>query len=184
MLWLRTGAKVGGHSDYHGLTVALALTVAIWAISPVSALDAADSAAPAFRVEGQVATPLALSASDIAGLPRAKVAVSDDSGAKTEYEGVAVVDILRRAGAPLGEALRGPRMTMYVVARGSDGYQVVFALAEFDPAFSNQVILLADRRDGQPLNKREGPLRIIVPEDKRHGRWVRGVVALALGNVQ
>jgi hypothetical protein len=46
----------------------------------------------------------------------------------------------------------------------------VFPLAEFDPGFSDQVILVADRRDGQPLNSREGPRRLIVPRDKRPAR--------------
>jgi hypothetical protein len=46
------------------------------------------------------------------------------------------------------------------------------------PAFSDRVILLADRRDGKPLDNREGPLRLIVPGDKRHARWIRGVTTL------
>ena len=83
-------------------------------------------------------------------------------------------EILQRASAPLGKALRGSNMTMCVVAGGSDGYQAVFALAEFDPGFTDQLILVADHRDGQPLNFREGPLRLIVPSDKRPARWVRG----------
>jgi hypothetical protein len=37
------------------------------------------------------------------------------------------------------------------------------------------VILLADRRDGQPLAAAEGPLRLVVPDEKRHARWVRQV---------
>ena len=69
-------------------------------------------------------------------------------------------------------------MAVGVVARAPDGYQVLFSLAEFDQAFSDRVIILADRRDGKPLDKREGPLRIIVPGDKRHARWIRGVDTL------
>jgi hypothetical protein len=34
-------------------------------------------------------------------------------------------------------------------------------------------ILLADRCAGQPLEPGQGPLQIIVPDDKVHGRWVR-----------
>jgi hypothetical protein len=93
---------------------------------------------------------------------------------------VPALEILQRAGAPLGTELRGPNMTMCVVAGGSDGYQAVFALAEFDPGFTDQVILVADHRDGQPLNSREGPLRLIVPGDKRPARWVRALTILRL----
>ncbi len=69
---------------------------------------------------------------------------------------------------------------MGLVARAPDGYQVLFALAEFDPAFNDRVILLADRRDGKPLNTREGPLRIVIPGDKRGARWIRGVTTLEI----
>jgi hypothetical protein len=40
--------------------------------------------------------------------------------------------------------------------------------------------LLADQRDGKPLGANEGPLRAIVPGEKRHARWVRQVIALKI----
>jgi DMSO/TMAO reductase YedYZ molybdopterin-dependent catalytic subunit len=134
------------------------------------------------EVNGDVHTPLALGAADLGALPHAKVSVGDEHGTRAVYEGVPVLEILQRAGAPLGKELRGPNMTICVVAGGSDGYQAVFALAEFDSGFTDQVILVADHRDGQPLNSREGPLRLIVPNDKRHARWVRALTTLTLKN--
>lgn len=104
--------------------------------------------------------------------------VTDDTGAHVIYDGVPVVDLLQGAGVPLGRRLRGAQMKCYVVVNASDGYQVVFALPEFDPAFTDRVILLADKRDGQPLLAPEGPFRIIVPAEKRHARWVREVIDL------
>ena len=80
------------------------------------------------------------------------------NGAKATYAGVPVLELLKRAGAPLGKELSGPNMTICVVASGSDGYKVVFTLAEFAPGFTDEVIILADHRDGQALNAREGPL--------------------------
>jgi hypothetical protein len=135
---------------------------------------------PLLEVSGDAHPRLVVGAADLAALPRAKVSVSDEHGTRVVYEGVPAREILQRAGAPLGKELRGPNMTMYVVAGGSDGYQAVFALAEFDPGFTNQVILVADHRDGQPLNSREGPLRLIVPGDKRPARWVRALTILRL----
>ena len=61
-----------------------------------------------------------------------------------------------------------------------DGYKVVFALAEVDPAFATREILLADKRDGKPLDAKEGPLRIVAPGDKRVARWVRQVTTLRI----
>jgi len=136
------------------------------------------------EVRGDTHTQLALGATDLAALPRAKVSVGDEHGTRVVYEGVPAREILQLAGAPLGKQLRGPNMTMFIVASGSDGYQAVLALAEFDPGFTDQVILVADHRDGQPLNSREGPLRLIVPSDKRPARWVRALTTLRLKNVR
>ena len=80
-----------------------------------------------------------------------------------------------RVGVPLGAELRGSNMAMYLLVEAADDYRVVFALPELDPAFTERVILLADRRDGQPLAAAEGPLRLVVPDEKRHARWVRQV---------
>jgi hypothetical protein len=72
------------------------------------------------------------------------VTVSDDQGMKAVYAGTPVAELLKRAGAPLGTELRGPHMKLYVVVKAADGYEAVFALPEFDPDFTDRVILLAD----------------------------------------
>jgi hypothetical protein len=136
------------------------------------------SPAVALRVTGDVPKHLDLSVTDIAAFQQQTVHVTDEKGTPAEYGGVPVAEILEKAGAPLGNSMRGQNIAMGLVARAPDGYHVLFSLAEFDPAFSDRVIILADRRDGKPLDKREGPLRIIVPGDKRHARWIRGVDAL------
>jgi len=136
------------------------------------------SPAVALRVTGDVPKHLDLSAVDLAAFQQQTIHVTDEKGTPAEYGGVPVAEILEKAGAPLGNSIKGPNMAMGLVARAPDGYQVLFSLAEFDPAFSDRVIMLADRRDGKPLDNREGPLRIIVPGDKRHARWIRGVDTL------
>ena len=75
-------------------------------------------------------------------------------------------------------------MALGVLARGSDGYRVLFSLIEFDAAFNDQVVLVADHRDGKLLDTREGPLRLIVAGDKRGARWVRGVIAFEVVRVR
>ena len=62
----------------------------------------------------------------------------------------------------------------------ADKYRIVFSLPEIDPTFTDRVILLATRRDGKPLSEQEGPLRLIVPDDKRPARWVRQVRMLTI----
>src|SRR5713226_4105039 len=75
---------------------------------------------------------------------------------------------------------RGSRvdLALFLVVGAADGYHAVFALPELDHAFTDRIIILADRRDGKPLAEKEGPLRIVVPDEKREARWVRQVVSL------
>jgi hypothetical protein len=67
-----------------------------------------------------------------------------------------------------------------LVVGAADGYRVVFALPKIDLAFNDRLILLADRRDQQPLPPEEGPLRLIVPGEKRQARWVRQVTTVTI----
>jgi hypothetical protein len=140
--------------------------------------------AVALRVTGDVPKHLDLRVADIAAFQQQTIHVTDEKGTPAEYGGVPVAEILEKAGAPLGTSMKGPNMAVGLVARAPDGYQVLFSLAEFDPAFSDRVIILADHRDGKPLDNREGPLRIIVPGDKRHARWIRGVDTLEVLKVR
>lgn len=129
-------------------------------------------------VAGEVPTPLKLSAQDFERLPRETVRAKDHDGTEAEYEGVPLVEVLKAAGVKFGHDLRGPALASYLVVEAADGYRAVFALPELDPASTDRVILLADRREGKPLGERDGPLQVIVPGEKRHSRWVRQVIAL------
>ena len=147
--------------------------------SPSSEQQNASTASSAtLRITGEVGRPLVLHATDLLKLSRQTVNVSDEKGIRARYEGVPVAELLRQADVPLGKQLRGSRLKLYVVVAASDGYRAVFALPEFDPDFTDRVILLVDRRDGRALSASEGPFRIVVPGEKRHARWVREVVAL------
>lgn len=116
--------------------------------------------------------PVTMSATDLASLAR-HTAVLNDHGKQVSYEGPLLREILGRAGVDFGTGLRGKQLSAYVAATGTDGYQVVFALAEMDPTVTDSNIIVADKRDGQPLGEKEGALRIIVPNDKRPTRSVR-----------
>lgn len=131
-------------------------------------------------VGGEVERQLKLSASDLTRLPRQTVRAKDHDGKASTFEGVALVEVLPLAGVKFGEQLRGPNLALYLVVEAADGYRAVFALPELDPAFTERVIILADRRDNQPLSASEGKLRIIIPDEKRQARWGRQVVAFTL----
>jgi DMSO/TMAO reductase YedYZ molybdopterin-dependent catalytic subunit len=132
-------------------------------------------------VSGQTLT---LGAQDFTKLPRVKVTAKDHEGKNHEYAGVKLRDILTQAGVATGNDLRGKEMTDYVVAEASDGYRVVFSLAELDPDLGNTLVIVAQSVDGQPLGAKEGPLRLVVPGDKRQARWVRMVTGISVMRVQ
>jgi DMSO/TMAO reductase YedYZ molybdopterin-dependent catalytic subunit len=133
------------------------------------------------KVSGAVSTPLTLTAADLKNMPRTTLQVTNSHEKKSEtYEGVLLEELLKRAGAPHGEQLRGPLMTTYVVAEASDGYRVVFALAELDSDFMNSEVLVADTVDGGPIDAKRGPFRLVAPHDKRPARWVRMLKAITV----
>jgi hypothetical protein len=80
---------------------------------------------------------------------------------------------LKRAGVAQGSELRGKALTNYVLAEAQDGYQVVFSLAELDPAFIDNEILLADTANGKPLFGAQGRFRLVAPKDKPGARSIR-----------
>jgi hypothetical protein len=116
--------------------------------------------------------PVTIAPPDLASLPR-HTAVLNDHGKHVSYEGPLLRDLLTRAGVSFGEGLRGKQRSTYVAALGSDGYEVVFALADLDPTVIDSNIIVADKREGGSLEKNEQPLRIILPNDKRPTRSVR-----------
>ena len=117
-------------------------------------------------------SPVKISADEMAKLPR-HTALLQDHGKQISYEGALLHDVLVRGGFDFGNGLRGKQLSTYAAALASDGYQVVFALAEFDPTVMDSGIVVADKREGQPLGANEGLLRIIVPHDKRATRSLK-----------
>lgn len=156
----------------------LAAVLAAAASKPLPSHGQAAAQAPdataQLTVAGDVTTLLTLSVADLKKMPRKTVAVLNPHEKKMEtYEGVLLEDVLHRAGAMQGDQLRGLALSMYVVAEGTDGYRVVFSLAELDSAFSESDVLIADTMNDAPLSAPLGPLRLVVPHDKRPARWVR-----------
>jgi hypothetical protein len=145
-------------------TAALLLAAAAFAQAPASAT---------LSVTGDLPTPLKLTLADLAAMPRQTVKVANPNGGDYTFEGVSLSEILKRAGAPNGGSLRGNALVSYILAKASDGYQVVFTLGEIDASFGNTPILIADRRDGAPLTGNQGSLRLVVPNDHEGARSVR-----------
>jgi hypothetical protein len=96
---------------------------------------------------------------------------------KATFDGIELGDVLKLAGVKFGEQLRGkgcalPRSrSCRRLSRSSPCPSSI--------AYTDRIIVLADRRDGKPLAEKEGPLRIVVA-DETQARWVRQVVSLTI----
>lgn len=136
------------------------------------ALPAQQPADTVLHVGGAVDTPLALTLGDLAALPQREVTAAFRPAEPHRFGGVPLADLLARAGAT-GKGKRIPQGIVRIEA--ADGYVAFYALAELDPGFTDKVVLVATSMDGAPLPPAEGPVRLVVPDEKRHGRWVRQV---------
>jgi hypothetical protein len=87
-----------------------------------------------------------------------------------------------RLDAPLGQKLLGKALAMYVVAEGTDKYRALYSLAEVDPSFHNGMVIVADRKRGQPITK-DGPFKLVNTDDKRPARWVRNLASIQLSSI-
>ncbi|HEY3799396.1 MAG TPA: molybdopterin-dependent oxidoreductase [Caulobacteraceae bacterium] len=151
---------------------ALLLALAL-ALAPVAAL--ADITVTALN--GQVTT---MTDKDLADLPRATATLHNGDKATT-YDGVVLSAILRASGTPVGPRAHGAPMHAYVEVTGADGYRVVLSLAETDPEFRPNPIVLADSSNGASLDlKSEGPYRLVITDDLKPWRAVKHVVAIAV----
>ena len=120
---------------------------------------------------------------ELESLPRVKVTASDHSSSPVDFEGVTLKSVLEKAGVPFGESMKGKRLANCLLVEAADGYRAVIALPELDPAFTEKQVVLTFLREGKPLSEKEGPFRIVIPDEKRMARWVRQVTTLKIVDV-
>jgi hypothetical protein len=147
------------------------------------ALQTALAPCQQLAVQAEGGKQTVLTRADIEALPHVKVTTAVP-GVSTTFEGVPLNVVLEKAGVGLGQTLRGKRMTSCLLVEAADGYRVVVALPELDPAFTDRQVILAFSKDGKPLDDKEGPYRIVIPEEKKMARWVRQVTTLKIVEVQ
>lgn len=126
-----------------------------------------------------------LSAAQLATIPRHDLRVAGENSADSStVSGVALWDLIQKAGLPPASASGRQRGATYVRLKGADGQSAVFGLVEIDPSFSKRMVLVADRRNGQPLDAAEGTWRAFVPDELRHARWIRGLVLIEVDTLK
>lgn len=134
-------------------------------------------------VEVEGGASLRLAAGDLAKIARQDLKAKDHDGKDSTFSEFLLRDILLLADAKFGKDFRGAQLANFVLIEAADSYKAVFAAAELESAFTDRPVLLADSKDGKPLPETHGPWQMIVPDDKKHGRWVRQVTAVKLRSV-
>lgn len=147
------------------------------AVVAAAAALALPASAQTLSVKGPAGQAVSVSAADVAALPRVSF-LFDAHGQKHTYEGPLLIDVLAKAGTPTGKALRGPALAHAVVVRASDGYTVVYGLAELDPGTRANRIILADKADGKPLEAKDGAFKVVAEGDLRPARSARMVTSV------
>lgn len=164
-----------------GLFHAMCLFAA--ACTPSAVAHADDAPAAQLTVVNEHGESRDFAIADLAELPRTSAKMKRADEAEVEYSGVSLGVLLERCGVTLGHELRGPRIAAYVLVEAQDNYKVVIAIAEVDSATTDKVILLADRRNGDSLDDKEGPLRLVIPDEKRQVRCIRMVKRIRVRQV-
>jgi Oxidoreductase molybdopterin binding domain len=135
---------------------------------------------PVLRIEAEGGSKLEMKTADLSKLPRRDVKGRDHDEKEHTFSGFELREVLLKAGVKFGNDLRGKKLALYLLVEAADGYHAVFALPELDNVFTDKVVILADTMDGKPLDAKTGPWQIIVPDEKKHGRWVRQVTKLTV----
>src|SRR5262249_30694603 len=99
------------------------MLLALWFPSPATRAQgpavAPEPPGAILRVEGDVSKPLEMTATEIARLPRQAVRARDHEGKEATFEGVALIEVLKKAGVKFGKDLRGPALATYLLVEAS-----------------------------------------------------------------
>jgi hypothetical protein len=140
-------------------------------------LVATGAAAQDLKVTVAGRDSVVLTPGEVKALPRAKATIQV-KGQPVVYEGAVLHEALLKAGVVSGERLMGRYLNQIVIARASDGYASILSIAETDPVYRANPVILADTVNGKPLDAREGPYRLVVDGDLRPSRSPRAVVSI------
>ncbi len=93
-------------------------------------------------------------------------------------------DALQACGVKLGDDLKGRRAATIAILDATDNYRTVLSLLDIDSKTTERKVVIADRRDGKPLDAKEGPYRLVIPDDKRPIRWIRMLRTIRVANLR
>ena len=121
-------------------------------------------------IKGDVEKTVSLDAAAMEKMTHVDAVVRNHKGEMKKYSAIPIQDLLGLAKVSTGKDLHGENLRKILIVKCSDGYAVVFSLAELDSSFTDRVVALADQSHGNDITEKDGPLRLIVPNEKRPAR--------------
>ena len=147
------------------------LGLATW-LAMAGAAPAAD-----LTLKGLTGQARVVSEAEVRALPHISATLAGRDG-PVRYEGVTAQTLLALVGVTSAEATRGPAFGAAMIFSAADGYDVILPLADIDPDFRTGAVLIADTKDGKPLDAKEGPFRLVIESDKRPSRSARNLIGI------
>jgi hypothetical protein len=124
--------------------------------------------------------PTTFSVADLNAMPQKTVKVHNEhTKADESYSGVALGDLLTKAGFTVTAATHRTMLRSYLQAEGTDKYWVLYSVTEVEASEHEGDVIVATSMDGKPLGA-DGALKLISAEDKKPQRWVRNLTAITM----
>jgi hypothetical protein len=125
--------------------------------------------------EGRVTT---FKIEDLLKLPQVTVHVHNAHRNTDEtYSGPLVADVLAQAGLKSTRETEPLILHSSLVATGTDHYFVVYSLAEVEPGFSTNQVIVAVMKSGLP-DSEGGTIQLVNTLDAKPARWLHGLTDL------
>ena len=138
---------------------------------------AAVSTSVAVTVDGKTAT---FSVADLKAMPQKTVKVHNEhTKADETYSGVALGDLLAKAGFVVDKTTQQKMLRSYLKVEGTDKYWVLYSVTEVEGLEHQGDVIVATSMDGKGLGV-DGDLKLVSSGDKKPQRWVRNLMAITV----
>ena len=142
---------------------------------------AAPSTSLTVTVDGKTMT---FSVANLSAMPQKTVKVHNAHNNSDEtYTGVALGDVLTKAGFVVGKPAQREMLRSYVQAEGTDKYWVLYSLTEVEPSEHEGDVIVATGMNGAGLGA-DGQFKLVSSGDRKPQRWVRNLMAITVTQVQ
>lgn len=140
----------------------------------------AQSDTSVIRITHAPACDTTLTVTRLRQLPEHSATITGHDGEQATYSGALLWDVISAGCTSVSAATKRERIGMAVLIDASDGYRALVALMEADTSFRDRPVLLCWAKNGTALDDHDGPLQVIIPDDKRHARDVRKVTRITV----